>query len=151
MSGGSQLWGVFVSKKHFAILWQTIFCIVYYCESESSPLQIAALAVNQDYPVLSAIVRPLTSSEYYERQAELPGNTAMAKICLNQIFRFVNTDCDRLMCNLRKPWEKFLQIQIRENVRVKALVHWWSRKGKLSNVKAGKPEQPRKQKFPVEA
>ena len=56
--------------------------------------------------MLSAIVRPLTSSEYYERQAELPGNTATAKICLNQIFRFVNTDCSRLMCNLRKPWEK---------------------------------------------
>ena len=73
--------------------------------------------------MLSAIVRPLTSSGYYERQAELPGNTATAKICLNQIFRFVNTDCSRLMCNLRKPWEKVPPNSNQRKCVVKALVH----------------------------
>ena len=44
-------------------------------QSKNKPFKVAALAVDEGYPLLSAIIRPLTSSVYYDRQVLL------VKIC----------------------------------------------------------------------
>ena len=70
MNSGSQLSECLKGHKSLGLLcqeWQNI----HHSQSgfwKSTAFKVAALALDQDYPLLSEIIRPLTSSAYYDRQ-----------------------------------------------------------------------------------
>ena len=53
-------------EKHYSAKNCKIF-IILNLDSGSQPFKVAALALDQDFPLLSKIIRPLTSSAYYDR------------------------------------------------------------------------------------
>ena len=77
MCQGKNVWK---QDKHYSAKNWKIFKQDIILNLKTDLSKVAALAVDQDYPALSAIIRPLISSAYYDRQVVLVIICALSEI-----------------------------------------------------------------------